>query len=264
MSEIAVCVSNQNEIVTPIETINAVCEAGFKNVFVQWYDRYDLDMSQAEQVRELQKRGINIIFAHLGYTDMEDFWTNEESCKSRIDRFIKDLDDLKEIGITTACMHVLGHHETTTSEFGFREFKRLVRHAKEIGVNLTFENTIQKGILEEVFDYVKDEGAGICVDVGHINCKFNGEFDYDHFKGAVRCVHIHDNLGPTKDLHLLPFDGVIDYTDTFKKLKSTGYDSYVTMELIYQGRYTSMDVKDFYKEGYQRGLKLQEIFDSIS
>lgn len=37
--EIAVVVSNDNKDVNVIETINAIQNAGFKNVFVQWYNK---------------------------------------------------------------------------------------------------------------------------------------------------------------------------------------------------------------------------------
>ena len=35
---IGVTISNANET-NPIETIHAICEAGFKNVFVEWYNK---------------------------------------------------------------------------------------------------------------------------------------------------------------------------------------------------------------------------------
>ena len=37
--EIAVVVSNDNKNVSVIETINAIKNAGFKNVFIQWYNK---------------------------------------------------------------------------------------------------------------------------------------------------------------------------------------------------------------------------------
>ena len=37
--EIAVVVSNDNENVSVYETIDAIKKAGFKNVFIQWYNK---------------------------------------------------------------------------------------------------------------------------------------------------------------------------------------------------------------------------------
>ena len=38
MKDRAVVINNGNKNVTPIETIDAIKKAGFKNVFVQWYN----------------------------------------------------------------------------------------------------------------------------------------------------------------------------------------------------------------------------------
>ena len=39
MNNLAVCITNDNKTVTVYETIDAVVNAGFKNVFIQWYDQ---------------------------------------------------------------------------------------------------------------------------------------------------------------------------------------------------------------------------------
>ena len=39
MNELAVVISNDNENVTPMQTIDAVKNAGFKHVFLQWYNK---------------------------------------------------------------------------------------------------------------------------------------------------------------------------------------------------------------------------------
>ena len=57
MREIAVVVHNSNETVSVVETINSIKKAGFKNVFVQWYDE-DWEISQEEQVRLCKENGL--------------------------------------------------------------------------------------------------------------------------------------------------------------------------------------------------------------
>ena len=64
MRELAVAIQNDNKNVSPIQTIKAVKNAGFKNVFVQWYDE-NWECSQEEQVKLCKELGLNIIFAHL-------------------------------------------------------------------------------------------------------------------------------------------------------------------------------------------------------
>ena len=50
---IAVVVSNDNKDVTIYETINAIKNAGFKNVFIQWYNK-DWNPSQEEQLEYIK------------------------------------------------------------------------------------------------------------------------------------------------------------------------------------------------------------------
>ena len=69
MRELAVVIQNDNQKVNAIQTIESVKKAGFKNVFVQWYDK-NWEHSQIEQVEICQKLGLNIIFAHLGYQNI--------------------------------------------------------------------------------------------------------------------------------------------------------------------------------------------------
>ena len=51
---VAVVVSNDNKNVTIYETINAIKNAGFKNVFIQWYNK-DWNPSQEEQLEYIRK-----------------------------------------------------------------------------------------------------------------------------------------------------------------------------------------------------------------
>ena len=69
MNNLAVCISNDNKTVTPYETIDAVVNAGFKNVFIQWYDQ-DSEVSQEAQLKYIREKNLNVIFAHLGYKNL--------------------------------------------------------------------------------------------------------------------------------------------------------------------------------------------------
>ena len=62
MREIAVCIQNDNQNVTPIETIDAIKKAGFRNVFIQWYNK-DWECSQKEQLD--YARSLEIGRAHV-------------------------------------------------------------------------------------------------------------------------------------------------------------------------------------------------------
>ena len=54
--EPAVVISNYNENVTLYETIDAIYNAGFRNVFIEWYNK-DWEVPQEEQLRYAREKG---------------------------------------------------------------------------------------------------------------------------------------------------------------------------------------------------------------
>lgn len=75
-------------------------------------------------------------------------------------------------------------------------------------------------------------------------------------------VHIHDN-DKSDDQHLLPFDGTIDWNNVLAKLKENNYNGPITLELAYKQDYLKYSINDFYKEAFNRALKLEEIYKKI-
>ena len=80
------------------------------------------------------------------------------------------------------------------------------------------------------------------------------------FKDRIFAVHLHDN-DKSDDLHLLPFDGTIDWKYVIKKLKECHYNGPVTLELSYRYDYLNMSLDDFYKKGYTIGIRLVKMFE---
>jgi len=111
-----------------------------------------------------------------------------------------------------------------------------------------------------VLDNIKDDNVGICFDAGHYHVHFDDEFNFELFKNRIFAVHLHDN-DKSDDLHLLPFDGTIDWEYVINKLKDCNYNGPITMELCYRYDYLNMSLDSFYKKGYEVGKKLQEMFE---
>lgn len=258
MRELAVAIQNDNEKVSIIETINAIKNAGFKNVFVQWYNK-NWEHSQEEQVKLCKELGFNIIFAHLGYQNINSIWENGVDGDNLVDRYKKDIEKCKENGIPMVVMHLTSKKKAPMySEIGLNRIREIVEYAKKLNIKVAFENTKIKGYLEYVLENIKDDNVGICFDAGHYHVHFDDEFDFDFFKDRIFAVHLHDN-DKSDDLHLLPFDGTIDWNYVFNKLKECNYTGYITMEICYSNDYQNMSLDDFYKTGYERGLQLSKI-----
>jgi len=261
MRELAVAIQNENENVNIIQTIESIKKMEFKNVFVQWYDE-NWEHSQIDQVEMCKKLGLNIIFAHLGYQNINSIWEEGEIGDNEVERYKKDIKDCYENGIPMVVMH-LTHKKIAPmyGEIGLNRIRKIVEYAKKLNMKVAFENTKIKGYLEYVLDNIKDDNVGICFDAGHYHVHFDDEFNFELFKNRIFAVHLHDN-DKSDDLHLLPFDGTINWEYVINKLKECNYTGPITMELCYRYDYLNMSLDSFYKKGYEVGKKLQEMFEN--
>lgn len=260
MRKIAVAIQNDNENVTPLETIDAIKKAGFKDVFIQWYNK-DWEYDQQEQVEYARKQGLNIIFAHLGYQNINDLWEENNKGDKLVENYKRDIKLCKKNNIPMVIMHLTSKKIAPAyNEVGLNRIREIVNYAKELDIKIAFENTKIKGYLEYVIQNIKDENVGICYDAGHCHVHFDDEFPYEKFKNRIFAVHLHDN-DKSDDLHLLPFDGTINWQTVIKKLKECNYSGPVTLELCYRYEYLNLTLEEFYKKAYEIGIKLNNMFE---
>lgn len=260
--DIAVVVSNDNLNVTIYETIDAIKNAGFKNVFIQWYNK-DWNISQEEQLKYIRECGLHVIFAHLGYQNINDIWIDNEIGNKLVDRYKKDIKVCRENNISMVVMHLTSKKDAPMyNEIGLSRLKEIVNYAKELGVKVAFENTKIKGYLEYVINHIDNDNVGICFDSGHYHVHFKDEFDFDKFKDRIFAVHLHDN-DQSDDLHLIPFDGTLNWDETLQHLNACNYSGPITMELCYRYDYLNMSIEEFYKKGYEVGTILKNKMEEI-
>lgn len=255
MKDLAVCISNDNQLVNPFQTIDAIEESGFRNVFIQWYDK-DFEVSQLEQYNYVKSKGLNIIFAHLGYKDLNNIWLDNEIGVSLVNKYLRNIDEIYSLGINMVVMHLAnGYDAPRFNKLGLSRFKKICDYALEKNIKVAFENTKIPGYQEYILDNIDNSNVGICFDSGHYHCHFKDNYDFKRFYDKIICIHIHDNHGEF-DEHLLPGDGNINFDQVFNGLKIANYNSYLTLELCYRNQYTNMSINDFYKFGYDIGIKL--------
>lgn len=261
MRELAVAIQNANKEVNVIQTIHAIKNAGFNKVFVQWYDK-DWEYSQEEQVKLCKELGLDIIFAHLGYQNINEIWKEQKEGEELVERYKNDIKNCKQNGIPMVIMHLTsGKNPPMYNEIGLKRIKKIIQYAKENDIKVAFENTKIPGYLEYVLENIQDENVGICFDAGHYHVHFDDQFNFEFFKNKIFAVHLHDN-DKSDDLHLLPFDGTINWEDVIHKLKQYGYNGPVTMELCYRYEYLKMSIEEFYQKGFEIGKQLQKIFET--
>lgn len=261
MRELAVAIQYKNKNVSVFDTINSVKSAGFKNVFVQWYDEMKWEISQQEQVDYCKKLGLNIIFAHLGYQNINDIWLDGVDGEKLVERYKRNIRDCNKNGIPLVVMHLIGgKNPPKYNELGLNRIREITNYAKKLNVKVAFENTKVKGYLEYVLGNINDDNVGICFDIGHFHVHFNDEFNFEFFKDRIFAVHLHDN-DKSDDLHLIPFDGTIEWEPVIKRLKECNYNGPVTLELAYRYEYLNDSIDKFYAKGHEVATKIAEMFE---
>lgn len=253
--KIAIVVSNANEGVNAYETIDAIVQAGFKNVFIQWYNR-NYTPTQEEQLKYIREKNLNVIFAHLGYNNINEIWKDSNDGDIIIENYKNDIDILSSQGINLVVMHLSRtFNPPKYNEIGLERIRRLIKYAKDKNVKIAFENVEVKGYLEYVFDNIDSDNIGICFDVGHFHTFYKDEFDMQRYNNKIFAVHLHDNF-QTGDSHLIPFDGNNDWDNIINILNTYNYNEYITMEQCYRKEYLNISVEEFYKKSFEVGKKL--------
>ena len=163
------------------------------------------------------------------------------------------------------------------------EYQRLLPHAEfcaKHGITLALENLFEDGAkirgivdgksrhmarIEEVvglIDRFNSENVKCCWDFGHAHVAF-GKDQLEMMKIAgsrIVCTHVHDNYYG-KDLHLIPFQGQVDWDGHMKALKSFGYQGVLSFEFAY-GCYPDDVLPVVLKTIYSVGSKLSDMFEN--
>ena len=124
-------------------------------------------------------------------------------------------------------------------DIGLERYDRLVEYAGGKGVKIAFENLRKIGNVAYFADrYEGADNVVFCYDCGHEHCYTQTVCFPDIFRDRMAYTHIHDNFGRSKDdyygdpdLHLMPFDGEIDYSRVVRKLDEYGYEGSLTLEV---------------------------------
>ncbi len=257
-----------------IEILNNVANAGFKNVMLSFKAK-NID----ETIKTIHDLGMGISYFHIDNKYANDLWATGEAVESYIQNVINQLEICGKYNIPIAVMHATWGSPTdfalNPSEQGLKNFERILKIAKKNKVKIAIENVDPYSIKHVYYllDNIKDKSVGFCYDVGHHHL-YNPKTDLlKKYGDRLYAVHLHDNLMDytkgydyTRDLHLLPFDGKINFNKVCKKLKAIGYNGVIMLELHKKAcgkpqMYENIDNQEYLKEAYKRAEKLRTMVE---
>ena len=100
--------------------------------------------------------------------------------------------------------------------------------------------------------------AGICLDFGHAHMLGGAPEAVEALSGHVITTHVHDNDG-TDDIHLVPFEGTIDWVETLTAMWKIGYAGPYVFEVADHG-----DARGVLQRTVGARTRLQAILEDLA
>ncbi len=251
-----------------VEQLKVFRKTGF-DAFFSCYER-----GETEKLKKTaDELGLIYQSIHAPFTKMYHMWYQSDVTEKAKQELIDCVAECAKYNVPLTVIHPFISFELNeATEPGIANFKEVVDYAKEAGVKVAFENVEGEAYLEALMTAFKNyDNVGFCWDTGHEMC-------YNRFKDMLAqygdrliATHIDDNMGVSgeeitflDDLHLVPFDGVMDWEDAMARLDKCGYDDIMTFELKmtkeidekFGTGYTDMKFEDYVKKVYDSAEKL--------
>ena len=258
MRKLGICSDFTDESVN-FSTLDKIKEAGFDSVFVRDYGDVERRIEYALKI------GLEVETIHSPFDGINAIWEIGDEGERMLARLKRTVEICKRYGIPISVVHVSsGDNPPRVSDVGLKRFDELISYAKKSNVILAFENLRKIGHLDSVLSAYKDDSTvGFCYDCGHENC-FTKGISYPELYGEkLVCVHLHDNsCKKNEDLHLLPFDGSIDFKKVAAKLREVKYRGTVMIE-THKGNpfHENTTIEEYIKTAYERADRIRNLLD---
>jgi len=249
MAKTTLCMNANPRFGEPIEAqIRWIAQAGFDGFFTVWDDHV------RDWRRLADELGLFYQSVHAPITYVTPMWADGEDGRAGVRQLTACVQDCADHGIPVMVCHVYSGFEPSAgpTAVGLRNYGAVIAAAERAGIRIAFENTEGSEYLYAVLsEYREHPAVGFCWDAGHEHC-YAPDTDF-----LARCgdrliaTHLNDNLGlgdprgmltSRDDLHMLPFDGTVDWQDVARRIVRTGYAGALTFELKRQnqpGRHTN-------------------------
>lgn len=250
------------------EQIPLIKQAGFDGFFTVYHGQEPID----SWANALRRNHLVFETVHGPFQDANRMWEEGESGEDYLAFLKGTIDACSRVQVDKYILHVtVGNSAPPVSIPGLERFRLLCDYAKARGVCVCFENLEPLPHLEAVMDYIADPYHGFCWDIGHNACYAPHVDMLEKYGSRLKCLHIHDNRGVTRpgyidyqdDLHLLPFDGILDWEWFAGQLKKYHYDGPITLEVSRRGSaaYLDMTMEEYLAQAYRRAEKIRELVD---
>ncbi len=220
-----------------------------------------------EKIAELcSKYGLEYSFIHAPYIGTNNIWKDTVEGERMFQSVLSCIDHCHTASVPIAVVHISsGYNPPPMNKLGKNRFKTIVEHAYNKQVKIAFENLRNDEYLTWAMNTFKNNSnVGFCWDIGHENCFTEGIEYLKRYGDKLLCTHLHDNkCEKSGDLHLIPFDGKINFEHSLQALKTLEYNGALMLEVFAKNEiYSGISPTDFLKKAYDSILKIQNILSN--
>ena len=224
-------------------------ELGFASVNLSYAqidamgEDYPIHMERAMQASK--EMGVRFGVAHLPYVTQTVGVPQGDTFERRM---LRTMDAFAMAGVDYAVAHPNSVTQPLEGYDGMAEYDNVmghlapfVEHANKVGLNVVIENmrVVHQDYPVHRFGAAPDElcrvadalGIGICWDTGHAHITGLKQSEALSVVGSrLKVLHLNDNFAGD-DIHLAPFCGTVDWTDTMQGISALGFDGYLNFEV---------------------------------
>ena len=225
------------------EVIAAFLENGIDRTFV------NIEHPQFEAaMHALKKAKIMVDNLHAPFKGQNVIWQEGEAGEAMLATFLKSVDSCVAYHIKVMVMHVSNSRPMPEiGKIGLKRFDKLMAYAKEKGVTIAFESHRYLENVSHMMERYPE--AGFCLDTCHEHAFTPGLRYMPMWGDRLVATHISDNdVVCDKDMHMLPFDGIVDFEETARELAACKKDVTLMLEVKpgNHERYKDISIQKYY------------------
>lgn len=245
--------------ITPLQQISLLRKNGFTHTFPM-SNEPDMD----EIMHLFAENGITADSCHAPFRGINQIWNRDSSGDEWLRILVQAAETCSRYEVPVLVVHLSsGDNAPGVNDAGSERFRKLVETAKHLGVTIAFENQRKLANLAYAMEEFPD--AGFCWDVGHEQCFAYGREFMPLFGDRIIATHIHDNFKQHEgDLHMLPFDGAIDFDRVAEHFAKANYRGTVMLEVFRptSGAYEADSPEEYYAKAAAAATRLKNKIES--
>jgi len=175
-----------------------------------------------------------------------------------MDEIKRALETAEHVPFRNMVVHLGERYDTwsqRTMEFAETALEHLGAFARPLGVRVLVENLLSEPTTPEHLITILDQGhldsIGVCLDLGHAHISVGVADAISVLNKRIVSLHVHDNHG-TKDEHLWPGDGTIDWPATRDALQALKTPPAAVLEIAHSPGDEASAIHDRVEKSYER------------